>query len=94
MTRKKPQHGPQPGTVYNEEEVKEMAERGYVTPRAAADELSVRIDRVYRAIKAKQVRTKTSGEGEKVHRYYVHRGDWLKLVEKQREKLKAELGLE
>lgn len=71
-------------------ETTKMAAQGYITPRAAADLVHVRIDRVYRAIKAEVIRFKI---GDNAWTRYVHKGDWLKLMDKVRAKAKAELGL-
>ena len=75
---------------YLQDEAADMERSGYLTVKAAADMFNVRVDRVYRAINQQKIRVKI---GDNAYTRYVHRGDWSKLVEKQREKVKAGLGL-
>lgn len=84
--------------TYNPEEVKAMEELGYITPRRAAEEAGMRIDHVYRATKARKVRGKTVKGirvklGANAWNRYVHRGDWMALVEEKRAHARESLGL-
>ncbi len=85
--------------TYNPDEVAKMAEAGYITPKAAADLSHVRIDRVYRAMKPREVRGKTVKApcrvklGDNGYNRYVHRQDWLDHMATVRARVKAELGL-
>lgn len=84
--------------TYNPDEVKAMAEQGYITPRAAAEEAGMRIDHVYRATKTRNARGKTVKAirvklGANAWNRYVHRGDWMALVERKRVRARESLGL-
>lgn len=85
--------------TYNPDEVKAMAEAGYIPAREAADLCHVRIDRVYRATKPRKVRGKNLKApvrvklGTNAWNRYVHRQDWLDHMADVRQKAKAELGL-
>jgi hypothetical protein len=84
---------------YNVDEVKDMAEHGYIPPRTAAALAHVRVDRVYRAMKPRTLngkevkaacRIKLSENG---YNRYIHKADWLAYIAKVRARVKAELGL-
>jgi hypothetical protein len=82
---------PPRATAYLADEQAAMARQGFITVRAAADLAHVRVDRVYRAIKNQKVKVKL---GENAYTRYVHKADWLKFMEKQRERVLHSLGLE
>lgn len=75
---------------YNETEVAQMAKDGYITPRAAATLAHVRVERVYRAIKAEHVRAKLNDTG---YNKYVHKADWLAFIKAVRARTKGYLGI-
>lgn len=79
------------GSGYLADEQAAMTKQGYITVRSAADLMNVRVDRVYRAIKNLKVRVKL---GDNQYTRYVHKGDWLKFMEKQRGKVLHSLGLD
>lgn len=84
--------------TYNPDEVAAMEEAGYITPRKAAEEAGMRIDHVYRAMKPREVRGRTVKGvrvklGANAWNRYVHRGDWMALVERKRQHARESLGL-